>query len=107
MWKILLTDEQLNSQLPVDVIAYMGYPKGSYKVVDCIFGEPELQEDGRWLCDSRFRSWDYTEVISDGIVIKPAPGIANNNTNREINEGELDMWRQMIGKENVFFKPIN
>ena len=97
----LLTTEQLNSLVPQPIISYMGYPDGEYILKDCIFGEPVEQEDGRWLCDCRLRTWDYTEVWGDGVLVKPALGISNNCTNRYLTEDEVEMWGQYIGTDNI------
>jgi len=104
---VILPEQLFNSPIPDNIKSYMGYPE-NYLVKDCIFSSqenPELPrtpaqlEDGRWVCDGRFRSYyNYKCNETDANVI----GISNNSTNRELYQSEIDQWRQILGEENVF-----
>jgi len=92
---VILQDELFNSHIPDFVKYQMEYPE-NYLVRDCIFGEPKQLEDGRWLCDARFRSYYYDKPNGVDIL-----GISNNCTNRHLHDEEIEQWKQIIGVENV------
>jgi len=95
MTYVILPEELFNSPIPDFIKVDMRYPE-NYLVKDCIFGTPQQLEDGRWLCDARFRS--YYNYSANGVDII---GISNNCTNRELFPQEVEQWKQTIGAENV------
>lgn len=94
---VILPEEMFNAPIPDMVKEQMLYPE-NYIVKDCIFGIPEQLENGKWLCDARFRSYyNYKANENDLDVI----GISNNSTNRFLNDDEVAQWKAFIGEENI------
>ena len=92
---VIIPEQLFNSPIPDFIKVDMRYPE-NYLVKDCIFGTPQQLEDGRWLCDARFRSYYNYSANGTDII-----GISNNCTNRELYPQEVEQWKQMLGEENV------
>lgn len=82
----ILTGDQLDTILPEEIREYMGYEQ-DYTMRKCIFGNIRETVNGDYLCECLLKSKEYFE---------------EGCTKRLLHEEEVQMWRDLVGENNVF-----